>query len=308
MAFSSSYIKLYETGELKNRIDIAYDMLSDCRLCPRECGVNRLNGEKGFCKAGEFAMVSSVGPHFGEEPSLVGRHGSGTIFFTNCNLDCVFCQNYDISHLGKGKEIEASQLANAMLSLQNLGCHNINFVTPTHYAPQILNALIIAIEDGLVAPLVYNCGGYESIEIIKLLDGIIDIYMPDMKYGDNDMAERYSNAKSYFDIAKSVISEMYRQVGDLSTNKSGIAEKGLLVRHLVMPDNISGTGKVIDFIASLSNNTYLNIMDQYRPQYRACDYPEINRRIASEEFEKAIFLAKKAGLTRGFDHGRRSWF
>ena len=308
MAFSPSYIKLYETGELKNRIDIAYSMLADCRLCPRECGINRLEGEKGFCKAGELAMVSSVCPHFGEEPPLVGRHGSGTIFFTNCNLDCIFCQNYDISHLGKGKEIDTSQLANAILSLQNLGCHNINFVTPTHYAPQILKALFVAIEDGLVVPLVYNCGGYESLEIIKLLDGIIDIYMPDIKYGDNDMAERYSKAKGYFDVAKSVITEMYRQVGDLSINKNGIAEKGLLVRHLVMPDSISGTEKALDFIASLSKNTYLNIMDQYRPQYKAYDYPKINRRITSEEFEKAIFLAKKAGLTRGFDHVRRRWF
>ena len=308
MAFSPSYIKLYETGELKNRIDIAYSMLADCRLCPRECCINRLEGEKGFCKAGELAMVSSVGPHFGEEPPLVGRHGSGTIFFTNCNLDCIFCQNYDISHLGKGKEIDTSQLANAILSLQNLGCHNINFVTPTHYAPQILKALFVAIEDGLVVPLVYNCGGYESLEIIKLLDGIIDIYMPDIKYGDNDMAERYSKAKGYFDVAKSVITEMYRQVGDLSINKNGIAEKGLLVRHLVMPDSISGTEKALDFIASLSKNTYLNIMDQYRPQYKAYDYPKINRRITSEEFEKAIFLAKKAGLTRGFDHVRRRWF
>lgn len=300
MSFEPSYIKLYESGELAKRLSKAIDILKKCKLCPRECGVNRLNGERGFCRSGRFVMVSSVGPHFGEESPLVGRNGSGTIFFTNCNLDCVFCQNYDISHLGDGKEVDSDYLANAMLLLQNYGCHNINFVTPTHYAPQILEALTLAIEKGLKVPLVYNCGGYESLEMIKLLDGIVDIYMPDIKYGDNEMAEKYSNAPNYFDIVKSVVTEMHRQVGDLVISKQGIAERGLLVRHLVMPNGIAGTDKVIDFVAKLSKNSYINIMAQYRPQYKAKDYPEINRRITTDEYISAILLAEKSGLTRGF--------
>jgi len=300
MSFEPSYIKLHRTGELAKRVSSAIDILRECKLCPRECGVNRLDGEKGFCRSGRFAMISSVGPHFGEESPLVGRRGSGTIFFTNCNLDCVFCQNYDISHLGDGRDVDSAYLANAMLSLQNYGCHNINFVTPTHYAPQILEALIIAIEKGLKVPLVYNCGGYESLDMIKLLDGIVDIYMPDIKYGNNEVAKKYSKAPNYFDIAKSVVTEMHRQVGDLVINSQGIAERGLLIRHLVMPNGIAGTDKVVDFVAKLSKNTYINIMAQYRPQYKANDYPEINRRITTDEYISAILLAEKAGLTRGF--------
>ncbi|MGB9596411.1 MAG: radical SAM protein [Candidatus Poribacteria bacterium] len=303
MSYEPIYIKLYKSGELAKRLSKAIDLLKECKLCPRECGVNRLNDERGFCRSGRFVMVSSVGPHFGEESPLVGRNGSGTIFFTNCNLDCVFCQNYDISHLGNGKEVDSAYLANAMLLLQNYDCHNINFVTPTHYAPQILGALILAIEKGLKIPLVYNCGGYESLEMIKLLDGIVDIYMPDIKYGDNETAKKYSNAPKYFDIVKSVVMEMHRQVGDLVINEQGIAERGLLIRHLVMPNGIAGTDKVVDFVAKLSKNSYINIMAQYRPQYKAKDYPEINRRITTDEYISAILLTEKSGLTRGFGYG-----
>lgn len=303
MSFEPSYIGLHKSGELSKRLSKAIDILKKCRLCPRECGANRLNGERGFCRSGRFVMVSSVGAHFGEEAPLVGHKGSGTIFLTNCNLDCVFCQNYDISHLGNGREVDSAYLANAMLLLQNYGCHNVNFVTPTHYAPQILEALIIAIEKGLKIPIVYNCGGYESLEMIKLLDGIVDIYMPDIKYGDNEIAKKYSNAPNYFDIAKSVVTEMYRQVGDLIINKQGIAERGLLIRHLVMPNGIAGTDKVVEFVAKLSKNSYINIMAQYRPQYKAKDYPEINRRITTDEYMSAILLAEKVGLRRGFRYG-----
>jgi putative pyruvate formate lyase activating enzyme len=250
-------------------------------------------------------MISSAGPHFGEEPPLVGSHGSGTIFLTNCNLGCVFCQNYDISHLGDGKEVDSAYLARAMLSLQKVGCHNINFVTPTHYAPQILDALIIAVKDGLNVPLVYNCGGYESLKTLKLLDGVFDIYMPDIKYSDNSIAEKYSKAPCYFDVVTVAISEMHRQVGDLVINEHGIAEKGLLVRHLVLPNNLAGTEKVIEYISRLSKNTYLNIMAQYSPQYKASSYPELNRRVTSEEYANVILLAERAGLTRGFYHDRR---
>jgi len=302
MGFSPAYMNLFKTGEFTERVSKAVEILGKCRLCPRECGVNRLNNEKGFCKSGRLAMISSVGPHFGEESPLVGRNGSGAIFFTNCNLGCLFCQNYDISHLSEGREVESEYLANAMLSLQNYGCHNINFVTPTHYAPQILEGLVIAIERGLSVPLVYNCGGYESLEMIKLLDSVVDIYMPDIKYGDNEIAKKYSKAPDYFDIVKSVITEMHRQVGDLAINKQGIAERGLLIRHLVMPNRLAGTDKVVDFVSKLSKNTYINIMAQYRPQYKAGNYPELNRRIITDEYVNAILLAEKVGLTRGFRH------
>ena len=300
-----TYRNLFETGVLERRVVEAYEMLKECKLCARECGVNRLEGENGFCKSGSVAMVSSVGPHFGEESLLVGRHGSGTIFLTNCNLGCVFCQNYDISKLGDGKEIDSSYLARAMLSLQSVGCHNINFVTPTHYVPQILDALLIAVKGGLNVPLVYNCGGYESLRTLKLLDGVFDIYMPDIKYGDNDLSEKYSKAPNYFDVVTSVVSEMYRQVGDLAIDERGIAERGLLIRHLVLPDDLAGTKKVIEYVSGLSKNNYLNIMAQYRPQYKASKYPELNRRITSEEYENALLLAEKAELTRGFSHDRR---
>ncbi len=306
MAFLPAYIQLYKTGELEKRVAAGCEMLRECKLCPRECSVDRLQGEKGFCKSGDRVMISSAGPHFGEEPPLVGRHGSGTIFLTNCNLGCIFCQNYDISHQGRGREMEADELANAMLALQGMGCHNINFVTPTHYIPQILAGLLIAAKNGLRVPLVHNCGGYESIDALKLLDGVFDIYMPDTKYGGNDAGEKYSRAPDYFDVVTAAVSEMHRQVGDLAVNSQGIAERGLLIRHLVLPGGLAETGKIVEFISRLSKNSYVNIMAQYRPEYRALKYPELSRRISSKEFKDAISLAEEAGLSRGFPHDRRS--
>ena len=302
MKLTPAYLRLYETGELDGRVAAGYEMLKDCRLCARECGVNRLTGEMGFCRSGSQVMISSVGPHFGEEPPLVGRYGSGTIFLTNCNLGCVFCQNCDISHLGRGREIALDELAGAMLGLQERRCHNINFVTPTHYIPQILASLLTAVRNGLRVPLVHNCGGYESVDALRLLDGVFDIYMPDMKYGDNDMGKKYSKAPRYFDVATDAVSEMHRQVADLVINSEGVAERGLLIRHLVLPNGLAGTEKVTQYVSKLSRNSYVNVMNQYRPEHRALSYPELNRRTSSGEFLDAISLAEEAGLSRGLSH------
>jgi len=292
---------LYEKGELKGRIDALREILKECCLCPRECKVNRLEGKRGYCRAGADVMISSAFPHFGEEPPLVGYHGSGTIFLTNCNLKCVFCQNYDISHLGEGERITTSELTQYMIGLQRRGCHNINFVTPTHYVPQIVAALPEAIELGLKIPLVYNCGGYESLEVIRLLDGIIDIYMPDTKFSQEGEATRYCNAPDYPQVLQGVLLEMHRQVGDLILDERGIAYQGLLIRHLVMPNGVAGTEEIIPFIAQkLSVHSYVNIMDQYRPLYRAGEYSEIDRRITYREYMEAIKIAKGEGLYRGF--------
>jgi putative pyruvate formate lyase activating enzyme len=297
----AGYIALHEKKELGRRIKALGEILTRCRLCPRVCHVNRLEGEKGYCRAGLDAMISSAFPHFGEEPPLVGYHGSGTIFLTHCNLRCVFCQNYDISHLGQGKPITTSELAQYMIGLQQRGCHNINFVTPTHYVPQIVAALPEAIELGLTVPLVYNCGGYESLEVIKLLDGIVDIYMPDTKFSREETGTRYGNAPDYPHILQEVLLEMHRQVGDLMLDEQGIAYQGLLIRHLVMPNEVAGTKKLMTFIAQhLSTDSYVNIMDQYRPLYRAGEYPEIDRQISSREYREAIEIAQGEGLHRGF--------
>ena len=283
-----------------SKIKQAYKLLEECRLCPRRCGVNRLKGEIGFCKAGLLPMVSSFHAHFGEEPPISGRSGSGTIFFTHCSLKCVFCQNYPISHLGEGREVSMKELANMMLSLQEQGCHNVNFVTPSHYVPQILEAVFLAKEKGLKVPLVYNCGGYESLEAIKILDGVIDIYMPDMKYSENSAAKKYSLAPDYFEVSKKAVKEMHRQVGDLKVEK-GIAKKGLLIRHLVLPDGLAGSEKIFDFIVKkLSPDTYVNIMAQYYPCHHSFKFSEISRRITRLEYADALNLAKEKGLTRGF--------
>lgn len=301
MTFLPSYIRLYEKGEIQRKIALLMEMLKECRLCPRKCGVNRLNGEVGYCKAPSELMVSSAFPHFGEEPPLVGFHGSGTIFLTHCNLRCIFCQNYDISHEGRGERVTPSDLARVMKRLQEMGCHNINFVTPTHYAPQIIASLPEAIEMGLRLPLVYNCSGYESIEVIQLLDGIVDIYMPDVKYMDERQSQKYSNAPDYPEVLKIILKEMHRQAGDLKINSSGIAERGLLIRHLVMPHGVASSEKVLKFIAEeISVHSYVNIMAQYRPEYRAFDYPEISRRITQKEYTEAIQIAKRLHLYRGF--------
>lgn len=244
-------------------------------------------------------MVSSFNPHFGEESPLVGRHGSGTIFITNCSLLCVFCQNWEISHLGQGEEVSFEELARMMLDLQGLGCHNINFVTPSHVVPQILEALPIAIEGGLSVPLVYNTGGYDAVETIKLLDGIFDIYMPDFKYWDEGVARRLSKAPQYPELARQAIKEMHRQVGDLTMDSSGIAQRGILVRHLVLPEGLAGTQGVMRFLAQeISPNTYVNIMDQYHPCGEAYKYPPLNRRITVEEYSEAVRIARHEGITR----------
>jgi putative pyruvate formate lyase activating enzyme len=301
MAFTPSYIRLFEKGELERRIQLLNELLGECQLCPRECRVNRLNGKIGYCGAGSELTISSAFAHFGEEPPLVGYHGSGTIFLAHCNLRCVFCQNDDISHRGRGELIGPSEMARTMLKLQGLGCHNINFVTPTHYVPRIVSSLPEAIEMGLRLPIVYNCSGYESIEVVQLLDGIVDIYMPDAKFMDGACSKRYCNAPDYPEVLKTVLKEMHRQVGDLAINSNGIAEKGLLIRHLIMPEGVASSEAILRFIAEeISVHSYVNIMDQYRPEYRACEYPEIGRRIAQKEYVEAIQWAKRFGLYRGF--------
>lgn len=294
------YINLYKSGELEKRVEILYKILENCRLCPRRCGVNRLKEEKGFCKATSQLKVSSIFAHFGEEPELVGRNGSGTIFLTNCNLGCLYCQNYDISHLGVGGILTTQDMVKGMLYLQKSGCHNINFVTPTHFIPQITKSIFLAVQEGLNLPLVFNCGGYENIEVIKLLEGIFDIYMPDIKYSDPEYSRRYSSAQDYFERVKEVVLEMHRQVGDLEII-DGIARRGLIIRHLVLPNDVAGSKMVLKFIAeSISKDSYVNIMDQYRPLYRASEFPQINRPITYKEYFDAIQIARDFGLYRGF--------
>ncbi len=286
-------------GFNKDNLDTLWKILEECTLCPRRCMVNRFKGEKGFCRTGVKPVISSWGPHFGEERPLVGRYGSGTIFFTHCNLGCIYCQNWTISHLGEGEETTTENLSRIMLMLQNEGCHNINLVTPTHQVPMIVESILLARERGLDIPIVYNSGGYESIETLRLLEGIIEIYMPDLKYMSGKYSKKYSLAEDYPEVAKSAIKEMHRQVGDLIIDKRGIAVKGLLVRHLVLPDDIAETEKVVRFIADeISRDTYINIMDQYRPCYRAYEFPELSRRISADEYRNAINIALRAGLKR----------
>ena len=295
----SLYLKLYRDGELPNRLKELLKLMESCRLCPRKCGVNRLDGETGFCDTGRKARVASYNAHFGEEGPLVGRHGSGTIFLSGCNLRCSFCQNYDISHLGEGVVVEPEQMAAIMIHLAERGCHNINFVTPSHVVPQIIEALIPAIEQGLAVPLVYNSSGYDSRETVALLDGIFDIYMPDVKFWDDKWSERFCNAADYRAAAVGAIKEMHRQVGDLVVDDNGIALRGLLVRHLVMPNNVAGSDKIMAFLAKeISLNTYLNVMDQYRPCGTADEDVFIRSRLTAEEYRAAVDAAGKSGLTR----------
>ena len=298
--FQPAYLKLHKTGELKKRAEKLRAIMEACRLCPRQCGVNRLEGKRGFCRApGATLVVSASHPHFGEERPLVGKGGSGTIFLTHCNLRCVFCQNWEISQLGRGAERSIDELAVMMLLLQKIGCHNINLVTPTHYSAPILKALDTAAEKGLRLPVVYNTSGWERLEILKVLDGIVDIYLPDFKYWDSDMSEKYSSgAESYPEIARQAILEMHRQVGVARPAKDGIMQRGLMIRHLVMPNNTAGSEKIMEWIAEkLPKDTYVNIMAQYNPVYKAYDYPEISRRITGEEYKKAVNRAKEVGLT-----------
>lgn len=299
MNWTPSYLRLRHTKKFSQRIQEALDLLQSCRVCPHECGVNRLANEKGKCRTGRYAIVSSYGPHFGEEAPLVGIHGSGTIFFANCNLKCVFCQNYTISQLGEGSPVTKEALARIMLSLQQRGCHNINLVSPTHVVPQILEALEVAVNLGLTIPLVYNSGGYDSVQTLRLLEDIVDIYMPDMKYCNDTTAERLSGVKDYTSINQAAVKEMHRQVGDLQLDERGIAVRGLLIRHLALPYGLAGTKSVVRFIAKeISPNSYVNIMSQYHPCYRAFEVPELSRPLLREEFLEAIKQAQEAGLQR----------
>jgi putative pyruvate formate lyase activating enzyme len=313
--FEPAYLKLLRSGELRRRAELALARLEACDLCARECDVNRrLSAEKAGCHTGDRALVSSYGPHFGEEEPLVGassgggRGGSGTIFFTWCNLRCQFCQNYDISQGGSGHEVEPEELARMMLSLQDQGCHNVNFVSPSHVVPQILVALLIAAGAGLRLPLVYNSGGYDSLETLKLLDGVVDIYMPDMKYADADVGRRFSKVANYPAVNQAAVKEMHRQVGDLTMDDRGVARRGLLVRHLVLPEGLAGTAKVVRFLRDeISPNTYINVMAQYRPCYRARELPPLDRPISSDEYTEALRLAEEAGLRLDERRPRLMW-
>jgi putative pyruvate formate lyase activating enzyme len=294
-----SYIRLHANGQLRDRAEKALHLMESCRLCPRKCGINRLKGETGVCGIGRKAKVASYNAHFGEEAPLVGNFGSGTIFLSSCNLLCSFCQNYDISHDKEGVEVGPEQMAAMMVLLAERGCHNINFVTPTHVVPQIIEALTIAAQQGLKVPLVYNSSGYDSEETLLLLDGIFDIYMPDFKFWDGNWSERYCDASDYRERTVTAIKEMYRQVGDLALDENGIAYKGLLVRHLVMPNQVAGTKNITAFLAKeISINTYVNIMDQYRPCGDAYQDEFINRSLTNREYREAIDAAKSIGLNR----------
>lgn len=294
-----SYLSLHRSGRLAERIEAARALLSPCRLCPRRCGADRLSGACGTCGIGRLARVASAGPHFGEEPPLVGVHGSGTIFFRGCNLLCSFCQNYDISHDPEGRDLPPEGLADVMLGLQARGCHNLNLVTPTHVVPQILEALEIGAGRGLHLPLVYNCGGYESVESLRLLEGVVDIYMPDFKFWNDAWAERLCNVQDYRERAVEAFREMHRQVGDLAVDGRGLAVRGLLVRHLVMPEDLAGSREIFTFLAqALSRETYFNVMDQYRPCGKARMEPVLARCITRAEYQEALRAARKAGLNR----------
>ncbi len=300
MSAEPVYLNLSRSGELAERAARAWGHMEDCDLCARYCRMNRLETTKGaVCRTGTRAVVHGYGPHHGEEYPLRGSGGSGTIFFGWCNLRCVFCQNWDISQKASGPEVEPEELASMMLELQALGCHNINFVSPSHVVAQIIAAVAVAARQGLRLPLVYNTGGYDSLEALRLLDGIVDIYMPDMKYSDSKTARHYSHVRDYVVTNRTAVKEMYRQVGDLVLDEQGIARRGLLVRHLVLPGELSGTPDVLGFIArEISPDTYLNLMDQYRPCYRAQEYPALDRPLSRGEYDAALNAARRLGLRR----------
>ncbi len=304
-----SYLEL-SREELHRRVEAAWELMGmPCRVCPRHCKVDRaLDDRRGFCRVGQRALVFSAHPHFGEEPVLVGRltvpggrQGSGTIFLASCNLACVYCQNWEISQIRMGQEMEPPQVAEIMLRLQGAGCHNVNLVSPTVHVPQVLAALPHAIDGGMRVPLVYNTGGYDSIEALRLLDGVVDIYMPDIKYSDERTAGRYSIVKNYYETAKAAVTEMHRQVGDLA-EVGGIAVRGLVIRHLVLPQDLAGSDEVMRFIAEeVSRDSYVNVMAQYRPEHKALRYPELSRRLTAEEYRGALEAARRHGLWRFAD-------
>jgi putative pyruvate formate lyase activating enzyme len=282
-------------NDQEDRAERLHASLKSCEVCPRRCRVNRLEGEIGFCGVGAEALFASAGPHFGEEDVLVGRGGSGTIFFAGCNLGCIFCQNYGISHSRDGRPVGPEDIARAMLRLERMGCCNVNFVTPTHVTPQMMKAILIARERGLRAPIVYNCGGYEALDTLRALDGFIEIYMPDAKYADGEAARELSSAPDYPEVNRAALREMHRQVGDLAI-EGGLATRGLLVRHLVLPNGMAGSRAVLDFLKELSPRTYVNVMAQYRPCYRAHECPKINRHPTPAEFHEAYAYAARLGL------------
>ncbi len=297
--FEPSYLRLAREGRLRQIERDLWEILRACRLCPRACGADRLGGKRGVCESTARLKVASHGPHFGEERPLVGRSGSGTIFFSNCNLLCCFCQNWEINHRGDGRFVSEVELAEMMISLQERGCHNINLVTPTHVVPHIVRALGMAVDRGLRVPLAYNTGGYDPVDVIRALDGVVDIYLPDFKYQDGAIAAKYSSgAADYPAAAAAAIKEMHRQVGVLKVDERGIARRGLVLRHLVMPQNIAGTDRFVTWVArELTTDTYVNIMAQYRPAHRAREYPELARRLTQQEWAQALAWAKDAGLT-----------
>lgn len=298
LAFEPAYRALLRSGELEKRVEAAFEEMDACELCGRACGVDR-SEETGACNTGVRAKVASYGPHLGEEDPLRGYQGSGTIFFSWCNLSCQYCQNYDISQRGHGREVKPEDLAEMMLSLEARGCHNVNLVSPSHVVAPILAALLIAAEAGLRLPLVWNTGGYDSLKTLRLLEGVVDIYMPDMKYADAAVGLKYSKVEDYPQVNQAAVKEMHRQVGDLAMDERNIAERGLLVRHLVLPEGLAGTAEIAAFLAEeVSRDTYINIMDQYRPCYRAGQLPPLDRRITREEYRAAVRQAKEAGLHR----------
>jgi putative pyruvate formate lyase activating enzyme len=287
--------------DIKERTERAYQVLQNCRVCPRRCKVDRLNGERGICGVGKNPVISSYNAHFGEEPPISGTRGSGTIFFTSCNLRCIYCQNFPISQLRNGLEVTTKDLAKIMISLQSRGCHNINLVTPSHFVPQILEALSFAWGMGFDLPLVYNSSGYDSIEALRLLDGVIDIYLPDMRYSDNGVAKKLSSAEDYVEVNQEAIREMYRQVGNLVIDSEGIAKKGLIIRHLILPNNLAGSRKTFRFIREkISPKVYVSLMGQYFPSFKASFDVSINRKITQEEYEQAKESFFESGLTWGW--------
>ncbi|MFO8073349.1 MAG: radical SAM protein [Polyangia bacterium] len=292
-----SYLSL-GAAELRSRARGLEERLSSCEICPRRCGADRIGGERGSCKIAKEAIVSGAGPHFGEERPLVGSRGSGTVFFGGCNLGCSFCQNSDISHGARGRPVEVDELAAVFAGVRAAGCHNLNLVTPTHVTPQILAALAAAVEDGFDLPLVWNSGGYDDPELLELLDGVVDIYMPDFKVWNPKVAERLLDAADYPEVAREAVAEMHRQVGDLAVDERGIARRGLLLRHLILPHELAGTAEVAAFVAGLSPATYFNLMDQYRPCFRAFESPEMARPPSARELKDARRHAEAAGLRR----------
>ena len=295
-----SYLNL-DKDDLEKRIQKAFQLFSPCQICPHKCEAKRDEGELGICRSGNDIIISSYNAHFGEEPPLSGRFGSGTIFFTNCNLKCVYCQNYPISQMGNGYKITPLKLAKIMLELQGKKCHNVNLVTPTHFTYQILQSVKIAIGLGLHIPIAYNTSGYESVNTLKLFEGIVDIYLPDARYADDDLAKKYSGAPYYFEVMKKALKEMYLQVGDLEINKDGIAVSGLIVRHLVLPEGQSGTKKIMNFIAKeISTRTYISLMSQYFPAYKAKEYSSLSRKINLDEHKEALEAFEVSGLENGW--------